>query len=289
MKKCNECAYIFDNQEWKCPNCQYNPNLINGYLSFAPEIIDKVESYDPIFFAKLAKVEAKNFWFRSRNRLIISAIKKFFPNQKNFLEIGCGTGFVLSGLEKSFSQLQLSGSEIFTQGLEFASQRLNRTQLFQMDALHIPFQDEFDGIGAFDVLEHIQEDHVVLGQIYQALKPQGSLILTVPQHPWLWSQADDYAFHVRRYQSQDLKRKVQQAGFKIVTMTSFVSLLLPLMILSRFSQRREKKNYDPLNEFKISSWLNVTLEFILSIERQMIQSGVSFPWGGSLLLVAIKI
>jgi SAM-dependent methyltransferase len=289
MKKCNKCAYIFDSQQWICPNCQYNPNLINGYLSFAPEIIDKVESYDPIFFAKLAKVEAKNFWFRSRNRLIIWAIKKFFPNQKNFLEIGCGTGFVLSGLEKSFSQLQLSGSEIFTQGLEFASQRLNRTQLFQIDALHIPFQDEFDGIGAFDVLEHIKEDHLVLGQIYQALKPQGSLILTVPQHPWLWSQADDHASHVRRYQSQELKKKVQQAGFKIVKITSFVSLLLPLMMVSRFSQRQEKENYDPLNEFKISSWLNATLELILSMERQMIQRGVSFPWGGSLLLIAQKI
>ncbi|QFS45338.1 class I SAM-dependent methyltransferase [Nostoc sphaeroides] len=289
MKKCTQCTYIFDNLEWKCPNCQYSPSLINGYLSFAPELIKNVKSYDPIFFARLAKLEAKNFWFRSRNRLIIWGINNYFPNIKNFLEIGCGTGFVLYGLEQSFPELQLSGSEIFPQGLEFASQRLNRTQLFQMDALHIPFQDEFDGIGAFDVLEHLQEDYLVLRQMHQALKPQGSLILTMPQHPWLWSQADDHACHVRRYQSQDLKRKVQEAGFKVVKMTSFISLLLPLMIFSRFSQRQEKENYDPLNEFKISSWLNVTLEHVLSIERKMIQSGVSFPWGGSLLLLAKKI
>jgi SAM-dependent methyltransferase len=288
MKKCNQCSNIFNTLIWLCPKCQYNPNLIDGYLTFAPEIEDHISSYDPVFFAQLAQLEAKNFWFRSRNRLIIWAIKNFFSRLENFLEIGCGTGYVLSGIETSFPHLELSGSEIFTQGLEFASQRLSHTQLFQMDALNVPFENEFDGIGSFDVLEHIEADYLVLEQIYQALKPEGNLILTVPQHPWLWSQADDYACHVRRYQSQELKRKVQQAGFKIVKMTSFISLLLPLMTLSRFSQRQKKENYDPLNEFKISAWLNGTLERILLIELQMIKRGVSFSWGGSLLLVAQK-
>jgi len=288
MKKCPKCSNLFNSQQWQCPKCEYSPKLVNDYLAFAPEIIDQVESYDPVFFDQLAQLEARNFWFRSRNCLIIWAIKKYFSHFDNFLEIGCGTGYVLSGIESSFPQLKLSGSEIFTQGLEIASQRLSHTQLFQMDALNIPFENEFDGIGIFDVLEHIEADYLVLEQIHQALKPEGNFILTVPQHPWLWSQADDHACHVRRYQSQDLKKKVQQAGFKIVKITSFVSLLLPLMMVSRFSQRQEKENYDPLNEFKISSWLNATLELILSIERQMIQRGVSFPWGGSLLLVAQK-
>lgn len=289
MKKCIQCHHIFNTQEWQCPNCEYTPKLINGYLAFALESIDYVESYDPDLFARLARLEAENFWFRSRNRLIIWALKKYFSQQEKFLEIGCGTGYVLSGIESSFPQLKLSGSEIFTQGLEFASQRLNHTQLFQMDALSIPFDNEFDGIGLFDVLEHIEADYLVLEQIYQALKPKGNLILTVPQHPWLWSQADDHACHVRRYQSQELKKKVQQAGFRIIKMTSFISLLLPLMMLSRFSQRQEKGNYDPLNEFKMSSWLNSILEHILSMERQMIKKGIFFPWGGSLLLVAQKV
>ena len=288
MKKCPQCNNLFDSQEWLCSKCGYNPKLINDYLAFAPEIIDQIESYNPIFFAQLAKLESKNFWFCSRNRLIIWAINKFMPQIKNFLEIGCGTGYVLSGLESSFPELQLSGSEILTQGLQFASQRLQHTQLFQMNALNIPFENEFDGIGAFDVLEHIKADTLVLEQIHQALKPKGSLFLTVPQHPWLWSKADDYACHVRRYKAQELKDKVQQVGFRIIKTTSFVSLLLPLMTLSRFSQRQTKENYDPLNEFKISPWLNITLESILSVERQMIKRGISFSWGGSLLLVAQK-
>jgi SAM-dependent methyltransferase len=57
--------------------------------------------------------------------------------------------------------------------------------LFQMDARKIPFESEFDVIGAFDVLEHIEEDEKALAQIFHAVLPGGGLILTVPQHRFL--------------------------------------------------------------------------------------------------------
>ncbi|MFM7372201.1 MAG: SAM-dependent methyltransferase, partial [Sphaerospermopsis kisseleviana] len=115
----------------------------------------------------------------------------------------------------------------------------------------------------------------------------GGIILTVPQHPWLWSQADTYAHHVRRYIKQDLITKLQQTGFKVVKVTSFVSLLLPLMLLSRLNQR-SSKNYDPTSELKISGTLNYLLAKILDVERWLIKLGFSFPWGGSLLVIAYK-
>ena len=41
-------------------------------------------------------------------------------------------------------------------------------EFMQMDAREIPFVDEFDAIGAFDVLEHIDEDETVLEQMFRA-------------------------------------------------------------------------------------------------------------------------
>ena len=41
-----------------------------------------------------------------------------------------------------------------------------------------------ENIGAFDVLEHIQEDTAVLPQLFQATRPGGGIMLTVPQHPY---------------------------------------------------------------------------------------------------------
>src|SRR5690606_22871969 len=116
-----------------------------------------------------------------------------------FLEIGCGTGFVLSGVADAFPAVRLFGSEIFTAGLEFAARRQPSVNFMQMDARSLPFLDEFDVIGAFDVLEHIVEDGQVLAQMREALKPNGIILLTVPQHEWLWSPVDEFACHVRRY------------------------------------------------------------------------------------------
>lgn len=286
MKVCGACGKRFDSLGWTCLSCYHTPKIIEDYLAFAPEFAAANDGFEKSDFAQLARLEAGNFWFRSRNRLIIWTLQRYFPQAKTFLEIGCGTGFVLSGIEQALPKLTLYGSEIFTIGLGFAKGRLSKAELFQMDARKIPFENEFDLIGAFDVLEHIKEDDIVLGQMYQALHNSGSIILTVPQHPFLWSQADDYAHHVRRYRAQELKTKVERAGFKVIRMTSFVSLLLPLMLLSRWQQRRPKSEYDAASELRISGWINEILENILALEHSIIRLGISFPAGGSLLLIA---
>ncbi len=213
-------------------------------------------------------------------------MSRYFPEAENFLEIGCGTGFVLSGIRKAFPELILSGSEIFSEGLNLAAERLPGVELFQMDARRIPFQEEFDVIGAFDVLEHVKEDEEVLSQMYQATRKGGGILITVPHHPFLWSASDDFARHARRYKTRELSDKVKRAGFDVLRITSFVSLLLPLLVLSRYKQRFNGKEFDPSAEFDISSLMNTTLERILDGERSMIRAGLSFPAGGSLLLVA---
>jgi ubiquinone/menaquinone biosynthesis C-methylase UbiE len=142
-------------------------------LSFAPGLAAGNDGFGAGYFEQLFKVEAGNFWFRSRNKLLLWALRKYFPHAENFFEIGCGTGYVLSGIQREFSSLRLYGSDIFSNGLLFAQQRLSDVSLFQMDARRIPFEKEFDVIGAFDVLEHIDEDGIVLQQMFQATKPGG--------------------------------------------------------------------------------------------------------------------
>jgi len=237
-------------------------------------------------FQQLQALEAGHFWFKSRNRILQWAFRHYFPNATSFLEVGCGTGFVLSGLRQKFPALRLAGSEIYTNGLRFAEKRLPGVALFQMDARKVPFDLEFDVIGAFDVLEHIEEDELVLAGLFRACHPGGGLMLTVPQHPFLWSSVDEYACHKRRYTRAELVRKVQRAGFKVVRSTSFVSLLLPLMLISRWRRDRPGVQFDPLAEYKIGPLTNRILEAIVRLELVLIALGISFPAGGSLLLLA---
>ena len=157
--------------------------------------------------------------------------------------------------------------------------------LYQMDARHIPFEREFDVIGAFDVLEHVDEDDSVLRQMFRATRPHGGILVTVPQHRFLWSTIDEHSMHQRRYSRAELRRKVEEAGFRIQRMTSFISLLLPFMMCSRM-KRTSNRDFKLWREFEISRPLNALLESILTVERGMVEAGISFPSGGSLLLIA---
>jgi SAM-dependent methyltransferase len=243
--------------------------------------------FKPEYFARLAAIEKANFWFRARNGLIQWALRNYFPDAKSFFEVGCGTGFVLAGIRETFPRMRLVGSEIFAEGLVFAKARLPKVEFYQMEARRIPFECEFDVVGTFDVLEHVVEDEIVLAQMFNAARPGGGLLVTVPQHRFLWSASDQYAMHQRRYNRAELRAKVESAGFQIERITSFNSLLLPLMIWSRLQRTREQ-DFQPWRELEISPALNQTLESILKLERILIRKGISFPAGGSLLLVGRK-
>jgi hypothetical protein len=141
-------------------------------------------------------------------------------------------------------------------------------------------------IGAFDVLEHIDDDEGVLEQLAIASKPGGGILLTVPQHPWLWSASDEYGEHKRRYRRGELVAKVTAAGFEVRRVTSFVSLLLPAMALMRMFAHVRRP--DPSSELRATRADRV-LERVLDVERALIARGHDLPLGGSLLMVAKRI
>lgn len=288
MKICLACNEKIDSPHWECSSCHYRPKKINNFLAFAPELAHNNEGYDASYFKDMFALEASHFWSRSRNRLMVWALQRYFSQAKNFFEIGCGTGFVLSGIKEARPKLKISGSELCSAALPYVARRLEEVNLFQMDARRIPFQEEFDVIGALDVLEHIEQDDIVLSSMYRAVRRGGGIIVAVPQHPFLWSQFDEHSHHVRRYSSNELKAKIKNAGFKIERITSFVSLLFPLVIASRMKLKKLDSKYDHIAAMKVSIWQNVFLEKILDFERVLISAGLSFPAGSSLLVIAQK-
>jgi len=262
-----------------------------------PQIIDDISCYAPAFlkesshfpkenFKDLYGCEQGHFWFEARNQLIFYCMQKYLSVslRPKILEVGCGTGFVLEGLAQKFPGYDLSGTELYLEGLRFAKLRSPHLTFFQADARDLPFSDTYDAIGAFDVVEHIEEDVDTLKSFYKALKPGGLLFLSVPQHMWLWSQQDEMSCHKRRYTRKELKNKLRACGFVLRDTTSFVSLLLPLMALSRL----KRKTRADLEEIKISGFLNAFLMAIMKVEMLIIKCGISLPMGGSLFCVAEK-
>lgn len=270
----------------RCAACGHQTETRDGFELFAPQAARTDNGYDPSFYAELSTLEDHNFWFRSRNRLIVRTLRRYTPALSAWLEIGCGTGQVLRAVGEAFPRARLAGSELFVEGLTFARQRVPSAHLMQMDATAIPYADEFDAIGAFDVLEHIDGDRAVIAEIRHALKPGGVAVFTVPQHPWLWSHQDVMAHHVRRYRRGELEHKLDSQGLHVRYTTSFVSLLLPLLLLSR--RARPSHTTDPFRELRIGSLANGLLGSMMTVEAGLLRAGMRFPIGGSRLVVAVK-
>ena len=239
-------------------------------------------AFPPEAFDDLAKIEANSFWFQSRNKLIAWALQRYFEPPARLLEVGCGTGFVLQEISRIFKATEIWGGEFYGEGLPHARLRVPRASLLQLDATQIPFKGSFDIVCAFDVLEHIQDDATSLAEIASATRAGGGLVLTVPQHQWLWSYIDEYSFHKRRYSKLELLGKLERAGYRVQLATSFVSLLLPAMLLSR----RRAAEGEHREQYQMPRILNQLFSAVMAAERQAITRGLRLPVGGSLLVVA---
>lgn len=69
----------------------------------------------------------------------------------------------------------------------------------------LPFSDgKFELVCAFDVIEHVEDDSRVFGEVSRVLKKGGVFIFSVPMHARLWTKFDELVGHVRRYDPADL-------------------------------------------------------------------------------------
>lgn len=245
----------------------------------------QLAGFDAELFHTLARLEPASFWFNARNRVIVWALRTYFPHAESLLEVGCGTGYVLQAIARAFPGLRLSAVDLYEESLAFASARVPHASVGQADARSLPFKNEFDVVGAFDVLEHIDDDRAALGSLREAVRPGGGVILTVPQHPWLWSDFDRASHHVRRYRRGELEAEAGAAGLEILHSTSFISLLLPVLAASRLGRRRRRDD-SVARDLNHSSRVEAVLGAVTRAEFSAVSRGVKFPVGGSRLLVA---
>lgn len=75
----------------------------------------------------------------------------------------------------------------------------------------------FDTIVCINVLEHIENDIKALENMFKLLKTEGTLILLVPIHHFLYGEIDKSIGHFRRYDSKELIKKMQTLLYSIVS------------------------------------------------------------------------
>jgi hypothetical protein len=122
----------------------------------------------------------------------------------------------------------------------------------------------------------------VIGKLAEAVNPGGVVVVTVPQHPALWSDSDDQAHHARRYVRNELSRMFEQCGLTVLRTTSFVTMLLPFMVAARL------RPHAVSSQLALPRFLDRSFGVVMAVERRLIYGGATLPVGGSLLLVASR-
>jgi 2-polyprenyl-3-methyl-5-hydroxy-6-metoxy-1,4-benzoquinol methylase len=255
----------------------------DGILVFDSDL-DQRSTYDEAHLEVVEKAERSHFWFAARRDIICQLFRQNVDKKCSILELGGGTGFVAESLIKRGFSVQMA--DIHRSGLDFAKKR-GIKDLYQFDLFYPPFENEFDVICLFDVLEHLQEDAQALKCIKKMLKPDGRIILSVPAHQWLWSRDDAIAGHKRRYTKKLLREVFVTSNLKPLQIRYFFMSILPLLLLRSWLKKDEKipLKTDESIEVALHPFINQILYSLTKLESRL-ERYLPNIIGGSLLSIA---
>lgn len=269
-------SFLLSPQGYWLPNTKNN----NHTLSYPENAADEFNAQ-----------EDQSWWFQHRNECIHSLVNKY--HQKGILiDLGGGNGIVSRYLRDR--QIASVVVEPGVAGVRnTAKKNLQPVINCSVEDL-IEFKISSPSIGAFDVVEHIENDHHFLQMIAKVLDSKGYLFITVPAYHWLWSDDDVYAGHFRRYSKSSISSILEKNGFLIEYATYFFSVLIPIIFVFRtipsfFSRSKKLSLSSPQQDHqKRSGFVGIILSFIFSLEKFAITNKKTIPFGSSILIVAKK-
>jgi 2-polyprenyl-3-methyl-5-hydroxy-6-metoxy-1,4-benzoquinol methylase len=225
-----------------------------------------------------------SWWYNGRRAVIQTWL---FQNvqvaDQEILDIGSGYGNLIPVLKKHGVVDALephAGAHV-----ELKNQGARLVHAISNFPTHYPAQ-KYQVVTLFDVLEHFEDDRLVLDTIYsKLLVAHGKLIITVPAYQWLWTHFDEVTGHYRRYTLRQLKQCLEQAGFTEIKVSYFMTLLLPFGILDRLLMKITQKDDTAIKP--IHPVLNFIFQNIFMLESKLLR-WIKFPFGMSLIAVASK-
>ena len=167
--------------------------------------------------AALWRMEQRHFWHRARNRWILRTLERsgLRPGAR-FLEVGCGSGTVAGALHgEGYHVTGVDTSEI---QVRQAHERFPSVDFLVGDVMTLDAAafEPFDGVGFFDVLEHLDDPGAMLSAAARLAAPGALVIATVPAQRALHTIIDSLSGHKRRYEAGELAAIMQGCGLERV-------------------------------------------------------------------------
>jgi SAM-dependent methyltransferase len=259
--------------------------------------------FDGEEFALRAGIEQTHYWHVHRRGIILDQLRRFAPPDAcgPLVEVGCGIGTVATHLNEHGYRVDYS--DVYGEALDIAAKRAREKlgdaaterRFLRMDVTRgLPLK-LWSGIMAFDVIEHLPDDHGMLENVRDALagKEGGFVMVTVPAFQLLWSPWDDVEKHKRRYTREGLTDLLQRTGFEVVQSTYFFGPLFfaalgmkgARLLKSAIASGEKARGIADLTESKNIEALNRVMLGVLSGERAWLERA-TLPVGTSILAIA---
>jgi SAM-dependent methyltransferase len=211
---------------------------------------------------KLAALEDTHWWYRERRALLARSLRRLAAGgvaPGRALDIGAAGGgntrvLRAHGWRPVALEYSLDGAAVCAE---------RGIPVIRADARHLPVPS--GGLGlvvAFDILEHIEEDHQAAAEIRRALRPGGTALIAVPADMRLWSAHDAAVGHVRRYDRAGLLALADKAGLAVDEIWSWNVLLRPAA-----AWRRRRSTGSDLD--RLPGALNAALHAVVAAERYL--------------------
>jgi SAM-dependent methyltransferase len=236
-------------------------------------------------------VEDVHWWFVGRRRILLQILDRYLgksgADQHQILDVGCGTGTMLSYLA-SYGKAQ--GIDVDEEAVGYCHER-GLLDVRVGPAEHLPFNEaSFDLVTALDVIEHLDDGVAALREIGRVLRPGGHLLMTVPALRLLWGDQDEVNLHKRRYVAAEVRDRLRAAGFELQRVSYFNAFLFPpiagIRLLRRLENRlRPRTTQESDFRYPAPRPLNFLLAFIFGSEAPIVRR-VDLPVGVSILALA---
>ncbi|GAA4942029.1 class I SAM-dependent methyltransferase [Algibacter agarivorans] len=188
----------------------------------------------------------------------LKLINSFASEDKNILDVGCGTGdFLQTAQQNSWI---VSGIEPNDQAREIANKKTNNS-IFETEQLSKFKSNSFDVITLWHVLEHLPnlEDHIHIFK--KLLKPNGTLIIAVPNYKsydakyykQFWA-AYDVPRHLWHFNQDSISKLVSKQSMEVIKVKP---MLFDAYYVSLLSEKYKSGKMNPINGFWIGLLSNI--------------------------------
>jgi SAM-dependent methyltransferase len=226
-------------------------------------------------FALLQEAE-QSWWYKGRAlaiRAMLARARVVTP-LGSVLDFGAGFGGMYAELARLSPQVDAFEPE---EGARTVAARQGYVTTYTTAGEALAKQ--YSLIGLFDVIEHIEDDTGFLLSLHTALTPDGLLAITVPAFQFLWSEHDVVHQHFRRYSKRALSELLARAGYEIVILSYWDTLLFLPAALTRLLGNSGS------SALRLSGFVNALLLSMVTLESKILRF-CSLPFGVSLVVIA---